>query len=374
MFTTLHMQKGRMKMRSKIVCALAASVVLAGCSGAGGGGSTLPPVNPPGQGSTNAAQSAAQSAMAPVSAGDLTNGLVSGSYGQTLSVGGHTSSVRALSVQCVNRHEFFVTKISLTETKYEAKFFYDNACTQLAKDVVADVTIPSPSSESIVRTARWFNLSGTQLANRTANFNITGAPGNFSAVLTSAFFVGSSNQPTNQFGGQFTIAPQNSNTWTLAGDHADIYNDVVPSVNASFGVSAALQNVTATVDGSGNVTIAGSRNANLQVGSLYSLTMPSAPPFSVSGGTVIGAANQSGSIQFDAAGQLIAVSVTVTTSNGFTVTMTSSGPPGSIAINGVVKNASGQQVATFTVDQYGNGVITYANGTQALIIDWHIVG
>jgi hypothetical protein len=31
-------------------------------------------------------------------------------------------------------------------------------------------------------------------------------------------------------------------------------------------------------------------------------------------------------------------------------------------------------VATFTVDQYGDGVITFANGTQALIIDWRIVG
>jgi len=31
-------------------------------------------------------------------------------------------------------------------------------------------------------------------------------------------------------------------------------------------------------------------------------------------------------------------------------------------------------VATFTVDQYGDGVITYANGSQALIIDWRIVG
>ena len=104
------------------------------------------------------------------------------------------------------------------------------------------------------------------------------------------------------------------------------------------------------------------------------MTMPSAPPFSVSGGSVIGSGNATGSVAFDAAGQLIAVNVTVHTVNGFTVVMTSTGSPGSIAINGVVTNSSNQQVATFTVDQYGNGVITYANGSQALIIDWHIVG
>jgi hypothetical protein len=367
------MQKGLNPMRSPLIFAVAASVAIAGCSG--GGGSTLPPVQPPSQQNANTdAQSAAQAAMTPVSAGDLTSGLIGGAYGSTLSVVTHKQSVGALSQSCVNRHERIVTQISQTETKYETKFFYDNACTQLAKDVIADVTIPSHSSESIVRTATWFNQSGTQLANRAANFSITGSTGAFAAVLTSAFFVGTSQQPTNQFGGEFDVAAQNANTWTIAGDHADIYNDVRPRVDASFGVSASLQNATASVDNSGNVTFAGSRSLTLSMGSLYGLTMPSAPPFAVSGGNVIGTGNANGSVEFDAAGQLIAVDVTVTTVKGFTVVMTSSGSPGNIAINGVVTNSGGTQVATFTVDQYGDGVITFANGSQALIIDWRIVG
>ena len=361
-------------MRSTIICAIAASLTLAGCAGGGGNGSALPPVQKPAQNPNAQAQGAAQAAMAPVSSGDLSNGLFGGAYGQTLVVGSHARSVKALSATCTNRHEFTVTQISPTETKYEAKFFYDDACTQLAKDVVADVTIPNPSTETVVRTDAMFNRSGTQLANDLANFSVTGAPANFAAVLTSAFYVGTSSQPMNQFGGQLTVAPQNANTLTLAGDHADIFNDVAPQVDASFGVSAALQNATASVDGSGNVTFAGTHLESLSVGPLYSLTMPSAPPFSVSGGTVVGSDNASGTVEFDAAGQLIAVNVTVTSSNGFTVAMTSSGPPGAIAINGVVTDGGGHQVATFTVDQYGNGVITYANGTQALIIDWHIVG
>ena len=361
-------------MRSTLVCAIAASFALAGCGAGGGSGTAVPPVQQPVQNANTNSQAAAQAAMAPVSAGDLTNGLFGGSYGVTLNGGARPASVKALTSNCVDRHEFFITHVSPTETIYEIKYFYDNACTQLAKDVVADVTIPNPSSETIARTAKWYNLSGTQLANRVANFSVTGSPSNFAAVLTSSFFVGSSQQPMNQFGGALTVAPQNANTLTIAGNHADIFNDNAPQVNASFGVSAALQNVTATVDGSGNVTFAGTRNESLSVGSLYSLSMPSSPPFSVSGGSVVGTGSATGSIQFDAAGQLMAVNVTVTTSNGFKVVMTSSGSPGSISINGVVTNGQGQQVATFTVDQYGNGVITYANGQQALIIDWHIVG
>jgi len=298
-------------MRSSFVCAIAASITLAGCAGAGGGvlsSTKTPPLN-----ATQDARTAVQAAMSPVSTGDLTSGLFGGAYGQPLVITSNVKTFQALSQQCVDRHEFFVTQISADETKYETKFFYDQACTQLANDVVADVTIPDASDESIVRKATWYDKAGTQLANRNANFGITGSPGNFAAVLTSAFYVGSSTQPTNQFGGQLTVAPQNSSQWTIAGDHADILNDVDPKVNASFGISAALDNVTASVDGSGDVTFAGARTLSLSAAQLYGLTMPSAPPFQVEGGTVIGTGNASGSIEFDAAGQLMAVNVDVTT-------------------------------------------------------------
>lgn len=358
-------------MRFVLLFALVGSLALTGCA-AGGGGSTLPPVQPAGN-ATADAQAAAQAAMVPVSTGDLTAGLFGGGYGPMFSVAA-SPAVKALSMACVNRHEYIVTHTSPTETIYEIKYFYDAACSQLAKDVIADVTISSPSSESIARTATWFNHSGTKLADRAANFNITGSPGDFALVLTSAFYVGTSTQAANQFGGQLTVAPQGAGVFTVAGDHADIFNDVKPAIDKSFGVSAALQNVTATVDGSGDVTFAGGRTLSLAVAPLYGLTMPSAPPFVVSGGTMVGSGNAAGSVEFDAAGQLMLVDVTVNTVKGFNVVMTSSGSPGSIAINGTVTNPSGVQVATFTVDQYGDGVITYANGTQALIIDWRIVG
>ncbi|HXW77067.1 MAG TPA: hypothetical protein VEJ20_06620 [Candidatus Eremiobacteraceae bacterium] len=357
-----------------MLSALAATILLAGCGGGSGvlGGST-PPVG--GQSGAQAdTQSAAQAAMAPVSTGDMLAGLYDGAYGSTLSTQTHALSVTPQSTICNNKHEEITTVVSSTETIYENKYFYDSACTELAKDVVADVTIPSSSTENIVRTVKWYNEAGTEMANRNGNFNITGSAGDFTAVLQSAFFVGTSTQAANQYGGQFTVAPQNSDTWTLAGGHADVFNDDKPSVNASFGVVAALQNATVSVDSSGDVTFAGTRNLTLSMGSLYGLTLSSAPPFSVSGGSTLGSGTATGSVEFNSAGQLEAVNITVDTVRGYTVVMTSSGSPGSISINGVVTNSSDVQVATFTVDQYGDGVITYANGNQALIIDWHIVG
>src|SRR5579863_3416311 len=222
-------------MRFVLLFALVTSLTLTGCA-AGGGGSTLPPVQSPWANAAADAQSAAQAAMVPVSTGDLTAGLFGGVYGTLFSVAAQSPAVKALSVACVNRHEYLVTHVSPSETTYEIKYFYDAACAQIAKDVVADVTVSGPSSESIARTATWFNHSGTKLADRTANFNITGSAGNFAAVLTSAFYIGTSTQPANQFGGQLTVAPQGAGTYTVAGDHADIFNDVKPAVDKSFGV------------------------------------------------------------------------------------------------------------------------------------------
>src|SRR5215469_15859075 len=142
-------------MRSSFVCAIAASITLAGCAGAGGGvlsSTKTPPLN-----ATQDARTAVQAAMSPVSTGDLTSGLFGGAYGQPLVITSNVKTFQALSQQCVDRHEFFVTQISADETKYETKFFYDQACTQLANDVVADVTIPDASDESIVRKATWYD-------------------------------------------------------------------------------------------------------------------------------------------------------------------------------------------------------------------------
>ncbi len=358
-------------MRTKFATALIAALLLAGCGGTGGTGI---PVNIPGgvlTQSKTTTQAEAQSAMDPVQEDSLSAVLFDGTAGSTLDIA--KRNIELNSVGCKNRVERTVTQVSPTEVIYETKYFYDQACTQLAKDVVADVVQPSPSNETIARTATWFNHAALQLGQRKTNFAITGAPGNFSAVITSDFFVGSSTSPESQRGHQITVSPQSGNVYDVAGNGGRVYNDNAPSIDESFGGQGQLQNVTATVDGSGDVTFAGSHLETISKGALGSITLSNAPPFTVSGGTVLGNRTATGSVEFDNMGNLVSLTINVTLINGGSAVLTSSGTPPSVSVNGTIMNAAGTVLATFTVDQFGDGIITYANGQQGIIIDWHVI-
>lgn len=309
--------------------------------------------------------------MDPVQEDNLSASLFDGTAGATLDIAKRNAQLS--SVGCNNRVERTVTHVSPTETIYETKYFYDQACTQLAKDVVSDVVQPSQSSETINRTTTWYNHAALQLGRRKTNFAVTGAPGNFSAVVTSDFFVGSSTSPESQRGHQLTVAPQSQNVFNVAGNGGWVDNENAPTINLSFGGQGQLQNVTATVDGSGNVTFAGSHLETISKGALGSISLSSSPPFTITGGTVLGNRTSTGTIEFDNLGNLVALNINVTLINGGSAVLTSSGTPPSVSINGTIMNSAGQVLATFSVDQFGNGIITYADGQQGVIIDWHVV-
>ena len=361
-------------MRTRIIFAIVAAITLAGCAG-GGSGSPFP--NQPGGGGTSqmtaqeSAQTGADTAMAEVERGSLDSTLFSGSSGVLLSTA--RAPMPQTSGTCVNGVIKTVTIISPTETQYDVQAFFDLACTQLRRDSFADVQIPNPSTENIARTIKNYNNSGLLLSTRSANYSVTGSPGNFSAVVTSALTVGTENSPQEQSGHQLTVAPQNANTWTIAGNGARIENVAVPSVNESFCEAALLQNVTATVDMSSNVTFAGTRNKTFYKGALGSLSIPSSPPFGVSGGTQTGTGSLTGSVVFDSNDQLVSVALNGTLANGDSIVVTSSGSGATISINGTISAPGGAQLATFSVDRFGDGLITYANGSQAIIMDWHVV-
>ncbi|MBV8365698.1 MAG: hypothetical protein JO194_04280 [Candidatus Eremiobacteraeota bacterium] len=363
-------------MRTRIFFAVMAAIFLAGCSGGGGGG---PLPNPSSGGSSQmtqqeAAQTGANSAMAEVGRASLDSSLFSGSVGVVLSTARVPMSVHpTTSGTCNNGVIKTITVISPTETQYDVQLFYDAACTQLRRDAFSDVQMPSPSTENIARTIKNYNNAGLLLSTRQANYAVTGSPGNFSAVVTSALTVGTASSPEEQDGHQLTVAPQNANTWTIAGDGARIENVAVPSVNESFGEAAQLQNVTATTDPSNDVTFAGTRNKTFYKGPLGSLSIPATPPFSVSGGTQLGTGSISGSIEFDANDNLLNVTLNGTLANGDLIAVTSSGSGPTISINGTISSSGGTVLATFSVDRFGDGIITYANGAQAVIIDWHVV-
>ncbi len=358
-------------MRTRILFAILASVVIAGCSGAGSS-LTNPSGSNPG-GSTQSvskqdvAQGATEAAFDPIEAGTLDAGLFNGNMGVTLTAAAAPQSTGT----CKNGVEHTVTVISSNQTQYETKYFYDKACAELARDVVSLVTLNSSSSETVVRTAKNYNLSGTLLSTRDTNFNITGSPGNFSAVVTSDVFIGTSTSPTIMFGRQFTVAPQSSTVYTLAANSGRVVNNA--NLNHSYGHMGVLSNGTITLDISGDVTFAGSHAGTFIRGPMGALTLSSAPPFTVSGGTALGTTNLSGSVEFDANCDIVSVNVNGTLWNGDSIVVTSSGTPPTVAINGQITDPSNNPVATFTVDQYGDGVITYADGSQGLIVDWHLV-
>ena len=180
------MRKGLLVMRTRIIFAILAAIAIAGCSG-GGAGSALPPTGNNGGASHPASnqeigQAATEAVFTPIEAGDLENGLFNGTTGATLSTNRQPSSAFSSSNgACHNGKEYIVTVISPTQTQYEVKYFFDQSCTELARDVVSLVTMNSSSSESIVRTATNYNLSGLVLSTRKSNFAITGAPGDFSS-------------------------------------------------------------------------------------------------------------------------------------------------------------------------------------------------
>lgn len=363
-------------MRTRILFAVLAAVAIAGCSG---GGSSLTPPNNGGtsqqQSVQEQAQAATEAGFSPIEAGSQEAGLYTGEMGVALSSSRAplASPFSTSNGTCQNGKEHFVTVISLTQTQYETKYFYDNGCTQLARDVVALVTMNSPSSESIVRTATNYNRSGLVLSTRKSNFALTGAPGNFSAVLTSDLFIGSSSNPTAEFGRQFTIAPQSGDVFTIAANSGHVVNVVIPSINESFGHMGVLQNGTMTIDSSNDVTFAGTHSGTFSKGTLGSLTLSSTPPFTVTGGTTLGTTTVQGSVEFDSSCDIVAVNINGTLWNGDSIVITSTGTPPTVAINGTITTSGGAPVATFSVDEYGDGIITYANGNQALIIDWHVV-
>lgn len=368
------MRKGYCAMRTRIVVALLSGLMVAGCSGAGSGS-----LQPPGGDTTKTtnqevAQAATEAAFAPIESGDLENGLYNGTMGVALSTTrAQSSAFRSTSGSCTNGKEHIVTIISATQTQYETKYFFDPTCGHLARDVVALVTMNSASSESVTRTATNYNLSGLVLSTRRTNFAITGAPGDFSAIVTSGLYIGTSTSAAAHYGRQVTVAPQTSNIWTLAANSGRVVNVGIPSINESFGHMGVLQNGTVTIDNVGNVVFVGTHTGTFLKGPFGSLTLSAAPPFTVSGGSTLGTTTVQGSVTFDATGQLTNVSITGTLWNGDNIALSSSGNPGSIAINGTITTAGGGPVATFSVDQYGDGVITYANGAQALIVDWHVI-
>ena len=121
-----------------------------------------------------------------------------------------------------------------------------------------------------------------------------------------------------------------------------IANDPKPSINASYGHQST---VNATVCQRLRPATRRSRaraTAAAFKGALGALTLSSAPPFTVSGGTQLGTSALTGSVTFDADGDLASVSITGTLVSGNKLVVTSSAAAnGAVTVNGTITTSAG---------------------------------
>lgn len=359
-------------MRHSPIALLLAMTLLAGC---GGGGSSSSPVlgggsQPSGSqlSTQDAAQSGTDAAFEPLDTSEADAGAQLLGAGTTSSAGrGTLSQVASLAHPCKNRTTRTVTANPDGSVTVETIHYYDDACSQVERDAV-DTYKSSGGTATIVRTVTTFSQNHTQLGVRKINYALTGSTSNGSSIVTSAFYPGTSTTAMAQYGHSSSISGAAYNATT-----ARIANNAKPSVNASYGHQSAT---TATIssDASGDVTFTGSRNGASFKAALNGLTLSSAPPFTITGGTQIGSSALTGSVTFDNDGELLAVNLTGTLAGGNHLVVTSSADShGVVTVNGTITSSGGVTIATFTTDASGNGVLTLADGTQVPIVDWHVV-
>jgi len=356
-------------MRSSSFAVFLAAALLAGCGGGGGTAPAPSGPNAPSSGNLSAlsaqdaAQSGADAAFEPIDTGEADAGVQNGSLGTSSS----RRSPQAAGHACKNRTTRTVTVNADGSVTVETIRYYDDACTQPERDAVATESV-SGGTLTVARTVTTYNAAHLQLGVRKSTYTLTGASNNGSWTVRSAFYPGTSSTPMTQYGHAASIGAGAYNAST-----GRIANDAKPSINASYGHQSAT-NATVSSDASGDVTFTGARNGASFKAALGGLTLSAAPPFTVSGGTKLGSSSLSGSVTFDGDGDLVAVSLTGTLAGGNTLVVTSStAANGAVTVNGTISSPSGAQVATFTTDASGNGILTLANGTQVPIVDWHIV-
>jgi hypothetical protein len=354
-------------MRSSLVAATVAAMFLAGCGGGGGTSSAPSAPLPPGGGSSLSTQDVAQSstdaAFEPIDTGEADAGIGNGSLGTSSS----SRSPQALGHACKHRTTRSVTVNPDGSVTVETIHYYDDACTQAERDAVA-IYSSSGGTATVARTVTSYNLAHAQLGVRKSTYTLTGSSSNGSWTVMSAFYPGTSSTPQTQYAHAASLS---ASAYTAS--TARIANDAKPSINASYGHQAAV-NATVSTDSSNDTTFTGTRNGTSFKAALGGLSISAAPPFTISGGTQLGSSALTGSVTFDADGNLLSVNLTGTLPGGNSLVVTSStAANGAVTVNGTITSPSGATVATFTTDASGNGVLTLANGTQVPIVDWHVV-
>ncbi len=390
-------------MRHHLVMICLATVALAGCSGGGSGGGL-----PGGSGGGPTPQSGALATNEQAVA--VTNGVGTpvknfATYEQTISTS--TSSNVAANVRfaaatatatgtCKNGVEFFSPDTAGDPSSTETKLFYDTACTELARDTVRIYSATSSTAETVSRTEMLYAMNnGTPIATRTSTEAIAGATfdsfgfpiaaDGFSRSATSQLAIAGSK--TISSGDELVMQAAASGTNGFCGDSAGFNVTGSTTLGETFGWSGGvLAGGTRTVNADGSVTWTATHAGtgykapigalSLATGTLNTACPIATPAFTLAGGTSVGTYSIPVVATYRA-GILQSLTITnATLSNGNTLSISTTPgalPSSSSFITGAISQGS-TQVASFSVDAFGDGVLTVTKtGAQFAITDWHVV-
>ncbi len=369
------------------------ALTLAACGGGPGGSNSLPPGGSGGGGSTQTQSEVAIGA---------TNALGSPmknftSYNNAISVQSVGRSVASVQLgTCNNGVEFFAPDKNGDANSTETQDFYDQACTQIARDTVRIFQSTGSSSETVTRTVKIYAIgNSTASAVRTdvntivnASFDKYGFPMAASGFARSS--VGEldlSGVKTIDSDNELVMLPASGGSNQFCSDAAGFNATGIQSLKETFGwAGGVLAGGTRTVNADGSVTWSATHAGNTYKGSIGSFSIAigvqntacpiSKPMFTLAGGTQTG----SYSIPITAtyqAGMLVNLSIqNASLSNGTTLNVTTNAgvsPTSDLFITGTIGN-DGVQVATFNVNAFGDGTLTMtSSGAQFVIIDWHVI-
>lgn len=377
---------------------LAATMTLAACGGGGGGSGSMPSTgNSGGSQTSNATQSqtaidAANALGDPVSAETTFNDTTSGT--QLVSRAANAGRMLA-NGSCTNGIEYYSPDKNGDPNSTEEQYFYDSACTELARDVVR-IFSAGGSSETVTRTETQYAIgNATPIATRTSTVSyVNGTYGSDGYPVVADGFARTATAQTTISGAK-TIASDNElvmqpgsggvNSW--CGDSAGYNQTGIASLNETFGwQGGVLSGGTRTVNGDGSVTWQATHAGTTYSGTIGALSIAAGTPntacpittpaYTIAGGTSGNAYSIPVSTTF-LHGELVNLTVTnATLANGDTLNVsTNSGvsPTNSQFITGALTSGS-TQIATFAVDCFGDGTLTVtASGAQYVIDDWHVV-
>lgn len=390
-------------MKLRTAAALISVAALAACSGGAGGGS-LPHGGGGGGNGTPLAQTAISAtdaigsplkAFATFEKTDFASG--SGAVGAGV--------LRAGTSPCNAGAKYSVPDLTGDAHSSQTQYFYDTACTSLARDSVRTFQSTSATSEIVHTSEKLYAYAGSTtgpvIAQRddTTTINSPSFDGNgypsraqgYSRESNGFLDVGSTATILSNY--ELIVAPasgpQLSGVGTVnafCSDQAGFNAVGIGTLGNTFGWTGMVASGTRTVNNDGSVTWTGTHVGNGYIAPVGSMSVATgqlntacplaAPAYTVvGGGTAVG----SHSIPYQAT-YLRGVLVNLTVTNaqlegGLTLNISTTpaqAPQSDLLISGTLSNANGM-VATFNMNAFGNGALTIAStGNQYTITDWHV--